>query len=84
MHKGGVLARWQRQTLGQAFGHLTRGPPAIGLDIAQIVRRAADAVRQRRLGQVERTPALLEPASERGVVVHGCLRPVRSGHSDVR
>jgi hypothetical protein len=60
----GVLRLWQLQCMRQPLGDLARGPPRVGLDFTQGLGGAADPLRQRLLGQVERFAPPLQPPSE--------------------
>ena len=59
--------------LGEALGHLARGPALVRLDLAQGDDRAADARRQFRALQAQALPKLREPCAKRQGLLHGLL-----------
>ena len=58
------------EATGQPLGELPGRPACIGLDLLDQVERAADPLRELRLGQVERFASPLQPVAERVGAFH--------------
>ena len=70
LEKGRAVGGGNLQRLGQQLGHLARGAPLVGLDLADRRERAADAIGQRVLRQVERAPPLPYPGAKGDRLCH--------------
>jgi hypothetical protein len=75
LDEGRALIGRKFEHIRQPCGHLARWAARVGLDLLDQIERAADPLRQCRLGQIQRFAPALDPQPQRDDVTYRSLPP---------